>query len=172
MWTSRTDTDESLGLLLLPRRLEEFELAEHARGLLQIPRVIALEPGRVKTPRFMRDAAAMRQAKRLRLPGIPRLVVLYHPVQYLLARALCARYSQAELWYVRPDPDSLRDEAGYSRDDQIELDALAGERATRTVMLGTPEVLDAQTASLRDRFQQLEIISHRPFVPGGRLGGR
>ena len=82
--------DEPLGLLLLPSALENFELAEHARGLLQIPRVVALEPGRVRTPSFIRDAAAVRQAKRLKLPGVPRLVVLYHPIQYPLARALCA----------------------------------------------------------------------------------
>jgi hypothetical protein len=164
--------DEPLGLLLLPSALEEFELAEHARGLLQIPRVVALEPGRVHTPSFMRDAAAVRQAKRLKLPGVPRLVVLYHPIQYPLARALCARHRNAELWYVRPHPDSLQDERGYSRDVQLELDQLAVERAARPVATGTDEVLAAQTASLRDRMRELEIISHRPFVPGGRVKGR
>lgn len=164
--------DEPLGLLLLPCELEKFELEQHARGLLQIPRVVALEPGRVKTPHFMRDAAAMRQAKRLRLPGIPRILVLYHPVQYSLARALSARHGQVELWYVRPDPDSLRAHGGYSREEQLELDQLALERATRPVDVGTAEVLAAQTASLRDRMSELGIISHRPFVPGGRLGRR
>lgn len=164
--------DEPLGLLLLPCALEQFELEDHARGLLQIPRVVALEPGRMRTPSFIRDAAAMRQAKRLKLPGIPRLVVLYHPIQYPLARALCARYDQVELWYVRPDPESLRDHGSYSRKDQLELDQLAAQRATRPVALGTDEVLAAQTASLRDRMSELGIISHRPFVPGGRLGRR
>jgi hypothetical protein len=164
--------DEPLGILLLPCALEQFELAEHARGLLQIPRVVALEPGRVRTPSFIRDAAAIRQAKRLKLPGIPRLLVLYHPIQYPLARALCARYEQVELWYVRPHPDSLRDQGGYSRENQLELDRLAAERATRPVDLGAAEVLAAQTASLRDRMSELGIISHRPFVPGGRVAGR
>jgi hypothetical protein len=164
--------DEPLGLLLLPSELEQFELEAHARGLLQIPRVVALEPGRVRTPSFIRDAAAMRQAKRLKLPGTPRLLVLYHPVQYPLARALCTRHAQLELWYVRPDPDSLRDQGGYSREDQLELDQLAAERATRTVAPGTAEVLEAQTASLGDRLRELGIISHRPFVPGGRVRSR
>lgn len=164
--------DEPLGLLLLPRRLEQFELEQHARTLLQIPRVVALEPGRVRTPSFMRDVAAVRQAKRLRLPGIPRLLVLYHPLQYPLARALCARYEQSELWYVRPDADSLRDEPGSARQEQLELDDLAQSRATRIVVSGTTEVLAAQTASLRDRLSELGIISHRPFVPGGRVGRR
>lgn len=164
--------DEPLGLLLLPCELEKFELEQHARGLLQIPRVVALEPGRFKTPHFIRDAAAMRQAKRLKLPGVPRLLVLYHPLQYPLARALSARHGQIELWYVRPDPDSLRDQGAYSREEQLEFDHLAAERATRPVALGTDEVLAAQTASLRDRMSELGIISHRPFVPGGRVGGR
>lgn len=164
--------DEPLGLLLLPCQLEEFELEQHARGLLQVPRVVALEPGRRVAPRMIRDAAALRQAKRLKLPGTPRLIVLYHPIQYPLARALCARYQEAELWYVRPDPDSLRDQGGYSRQDQLDLDQLAVERATRPVDLGAAEVLAAQTASLRDRMSELGIISHRPFVPGGRVGGR
>jgi hypothetical protein len=120
----------------------------------------------------MRDVAAVRQAKRLRLPGIPRLLVLYHPLQYPLARALCARYEQSELWYVRPDADSLRDEPGSARQEQLELDDLAQSRATRIVVSGTTEVLAAQTASLRDRLSELGIISHRPFVPGGRVGRR
>lgn len=164
--------DEPLGLLLLPRRLEQFELEEHARGLLQIPRVVALEPGRLRTPSFMRNVAALRQAKKLRLPGIPRLLVLYHPLQYPLARALRSRYEQSELWYVRPDPDSLRDEPGAPREELLGFDVAALERATRVVVSGTDEVLAAQTASLRDRLSELGVISHRPFVPGGRVGGR
>ncbi len=35
---------EPLAVLLLPCKLEQFELAKHARGLLSIPRVLALEP--------------------------------------------------------------------------------------------------------------------------------
>jgi hypothetical protein len=172
VWSSSTETDEPLALLLLPRKLEEFELADHARGLLEIPRVVALEPGRVRTPSFLRDAAAMRGAKRVRLPGIPRLLVLYHPLQYPLARALSTRHQQAELWYVRPDRNSLRDAAGHLREELLDSDELAVQRATRTITLETDEVLAAQTASLRERLQELGVISHRPFVPGGRVGRR
>ncbi len=187
--------DEPLGLLLLPSKLEHFERRQHARGLLQIPRVVALEPGRMRTPRLLRDAAPLRQARRLSLPGVPRLVVLYHPLQYPLARALRSRYEQplatrrlfkvapaepglsptgvhVEVWYFRPDPHSLAEERGYPREDLLELDGLAMERADRTVHEGTDEVLQAQTASLRDRLQQLGVISQRPFVPGARIGRR
>ncbi len=96
--------DEPLAALLLPARLESFELEAHARDLLAIPRVIALEPSRVRTPRFMREATTARQAARLRLPGRLRLLVLYHPAQYPLARALSSQHEDAELWYVAPRP--------------------------------------------------------------------
>lgn len=164
--------DEPLGLLLLPRRLEQFELRDHARALLQIPRVVALEPGRVRPPSFMRDAAAVRQARRLRLPGIPRLLVLYHPLQYPLARAVRSRHEHAELWYVRPDPDTLGNERGAMREELLALDEIAVERSTRTVLSGTAEVLAADTDSLRERLGELGVISHRPFVPGARVRGR
>ena len=58
-------TEDSLAVLLLPSKLEGFELEAHARGLLSIPRVIALEPSRFRTPRLLRNAVGMRQARRL-----------------------------------------------------------------------------------------------------------
>ena len=93
-------TEDSLAVLLLPGKLEGFELEAHARDLLSIPRVIALEPSRFRTPRFLRNAVGMRQARRLPFPGRPRMIVLYHPAQYPLARALLAHDEELELWYV------------------------------------------------------------------------
>jgi hypothetical protein len=162
--------EEPLGLLLLPQRLEQFELEDHARGLLQIPRVLALEPGRARAPRFLRDAAPLRQAKRLKLPGRPRLVVLYHPIQYPLARALIGRYPESELWYFRPRWEGLKEETGYTRQELLELDELAAERSAQ--LLGTGQELSTATDELRGRMLELEIISVRPFVPGGRIGRR
>lgn len=152
---------EPLGVLLLPAKLEEdFPLAEHARELFQIPRVIALEASRHRPPRLLRDAAPLRQARRLRLPGVPRVLVLYQPEQYRLARALLARYDQAELWYVRPG-DATQDDP-----DLAELDRLAVERAGEDRLLA-PELGSAEPGGpLRVRMQELQIISHRPFVPG------
>jgi len=122
--------------------------------------------------------------------------VLYHPLQYSLARALQIRYEQplatrrllklgqqatfdeatagqkVDVWYFRPDPHALAEEGGYPREELLELDQLAMERADRTVHEGTDEVLQAQTASLRDRLRQLGVITHRPFVPGARIGRR
>ena len=161
--------DEPLAVLLLPSQLEGFALEAHARELLTIPRVIALEPSRVRTPRFMRTSAAVRQASRLRLPGALRLIVLYHPAQYPLARALSAHHVEAELWYLAPDPGSLTG-GGREADELIAFDALARERAA-----GTLEVIDGgleAEQSLRLRLRELGVISARAFLPEARFGGR
>jgi hypothetical protein len=155
---------EPLGVLLLPCRVEEFELADHARDLLSIPRVVAVEPARRRTPRLLRDAVPARQAKRLRFPGYPRVVVLYHPVQYPLARSLVARYSESELWYIGRDAAQIGDEAGYTHDELAELDQLARARARQTISPGD--------GALHFRLRELEIISPRPFVPGARIQAR
>jgi hypothetical protein len=160
-----TPLDEPLAVLLLPERLEDFELEAHARDLLSIPRVIALEPSRVRTPRFLRDATGLRQARRLQLPGWLRLVVLYHPAQYPLARALCSHHEKAELWYVPPDSQAL--EAAGS--DLGALNELARERACRTLAVSGGAGVEDEP--LRLRLRELEVINPRPFVPGGRFRG-
>ncbi|HET9719388.1 MAG TPA: hypothetical protein VFP55_04850 [Solirubrobacteraceae bacterium] len=159
------DGPEPLGILLLPAALEAFELADHARELLAIPRVIALEPSRHRTPRPLRDAVPLRQARRLRFPGSPRLLVLYHAEQYRLARALMARYGDAELWYVERELETRGEESAAPAAELRELDELARERATpeRTLV---PRLESALAGSpLRVRLQELGIISSHPFVP-------
>lgn len=156
------EPSEPLAVLLLPVAVENFELADHARELLAIPRVIALEPSRIRTPRLLRDAAPLRSARRLRFPGLPRVFVLYHAAQYRLARAMLARYTEAELWYVCDEAASL--------DDLAELDQLARERATPARLLAPDPASAVPGAPLRLRLQELGIISPHPFVPGGRIG--
>lgn len=160
---------EPLGVLLLPSKLEEFELADHARDLLAIPRVIALEPSRARIPRFLRDAAPARTARRLRLPGEPRMLILYHPRQYPLARALYARYEQAELWYIRPEPQALQVRDEREREELSELDQLACARATPARVLSQLTNPSDLRDPLRLRLRELEIISPRPFVPGASV---
>lgn len=168
--------DEPLAVLLLPCRLEEFELEDHARDLLKIPRALALEPSHRRTPRFLRDSVPVRQARRLRFPGEPRVIVLYHPRQYPLARALCARYDGAELWYLRGDPAALRPDREYSREELVEFDGLACERAGVAHFIGVDAGVDpdpdAVNEPLRVRLRELEIISARPFVPWARVQAR
>ncbi len=161
--------DEPLAALLLPGELEGFELEAHARGLLAIPRVIALEASRVRTPRFIRDAAAVRQAARLRFPGSVRVLILYHPAQYPLARALCGRYEEAELWYVRPDSASAgAEDRGVG--ELAAFDELARQRARCTLAV-LPDA-GVQDETLRLRLRELGVISPYAFVPGQTLRRR
>lgn len=159
-----TETQEPLAVLLLPRQLEDFELAAHARDLLAIPRVVALEPSRGRGPASLREAVGALQARRLRFPGEPRVLVLYRPRQYPLARALLGVHDRAELWYVAPDPAVFRTAADRSDDE------LARARAGRVLTAspdGDPRV---ENEALRSRLTELGVISHHPFVPGVPVG--
>ncbi len=151
---------EPLGVLLLPAKLEQFEFASHARDLLEVPRVVAVEPGRSRRGRFGGELAAERQARRLRFPGAPRVIVLYHALQYYLARSLATRHD-AELWYMRFDEPGDEESSA--------LDELARERAGRTLTLGPSQQPREDNKPLRQRLVELEIISSRPFVPGARI---
>jgi hypothetical protein len=159
---------ESMAVLLLPGRLEYFEREAHARSLLSIPRVVALEASLRRPPRLLREAAPLRQARRLRLPGALRVVVLYHPEQYPLARALCGEHPEAELWYL--PPNELLATADPARtQDLLAADELARQRAHRLLTVTGAEV---DEAPLRLRLRELGVISPRAFVPEGHFARR
>jgi glycosyltransferase involved in cell wall biosynthesis len=107
--------DPPIAVLLLPRTLESFILRDQAEDLLSAPGVVAVEPARISYGAYLRlppsvgDGLAAAQARRLKLPGIPRVIVIFHPLQYPLARGLIAIHPDAELWYWRWD----RYEAAY-----------------------------------------------------------
>jgi hypothetical protein len=157
-----------LAVLLLPQRLEEFALAEHARDLLRAPRVLALEPPRVswtrlaRLPEALAVGTAMRQAKRLKLPGEVRVVILYDPLQTMLGLGLLARHSDAELWYVRAGEE--RTEVEPKLEERIdELDGLARRRAALEISLDDLAPLPPERTwfeaneLLWDRLEELEI---------------
>ena len=158
--------EEPLAVLLLPGRLEGLALEAHARDLLSIPRVVALEPSRIRPPRFLRDAVSLRQARRLRFPGRPRLLLLYHPAQYPLARALCAYHEGLELWYIPPGRTALETADQVHARELLGFDELARERA-RQVLTATGSGIDA--APLRARLRELDVINPRAFIPRTRL---
>jgi hypothetical protein len=164
----REPATDSLAVLLLPGKLEGIALEAHARDLLSIPRVIALEPSRVRPPRYLRDSISLRQARRLRFPGQPRLLLLYHAAQYPLARALCARYEDLELWYVSPGGQDRPGQPTASQPDPREaaLDVLARERARQVLPVTEAGVVD--DAPLRERLRELDVINPRAFLPGAR----
>lgn len=156
---------EPLGVLLLPDPLERFAFQAHARDLLSIPRVVALDPPRLRLRGLFDEALSLRQARRLRLPGEPRVIVLYHPREYPLARALLSRHPEGELWYASaawvPQTSPAQAEAPV-------LDELLRERSAATLALTEDGDPRAENAPLRARLVELGIISHRPFVPGAR----
>jgi hypothetical protein len=118
--------DQPLLVLLLPERLERFHLERPVRDLLRAPGVVAVDPSRLPLARMaptVAARAAIGQARRMKLPGTPRAVGVFHPYQMFLAGALLARYPEAELWYGRPAGDEL----------EAELDALMSERAALTL---------------------------------------
>jgi hypothetical protein len=104
-----------IAVLLLPRELERFILRDQAEDLLRAPGVVAVEPARMSYGAYLRlpepvaDGLAATQARRLKLPGVPRVIAIFHPLQYPLARGLIARHPDAQLWYWRWD----RYEAAY-----------------------------------------------------------
>jgi hypothetical protein len=159
--------EESLAIVLLPGPLEGFEREDHARSLLLIPRVVGLEASARRTPSWLRNAAALRQARRLRLPGRLRVIVLYHPAQYPLAVALRDRHDGAEMWYL---PPRRADVSGRDLEDTQELlvsDSLARDRAART-LTETPGG-DSYDDPLRLRLRELDVISPRAFIPEARF---
>jgi hypothetical protein len=100
-----------LCLLLLPRPLEQFILRDQAQDLLRAAGAVAVEPPRVpygalgRLPGPLAAGVAATQARRLlrRVGGTPAVVVIFHPFQYPLARAILAASSGSELWYSRWD---------------------------------------------------------------------
>jgi hypothetical protein len=103
-----------LCLLLLPRPLDSFILRDQASDLLRAEGVVAVEPPRIpygataRVPHVIGEVLASGTSKRLvkalaRNGDRPKVVVIFHPVQLLLARALLARVPECELWYGRWD---------------------------------------------------------------------
>jgi hypothetical protein len=152
--------DRPLCVLLLPAPLEAFELRERAEDLLAAPGVAAVDPARLSYAAAARlgeafaDALAGVQARRMRLPGIPRALVVFDPLQYPLARALVALHPDAELWYG-PEGEPAGERLRTLHELACERAALRFER--------TPAPAYAQNLPLWERMEALGIES-------GRLG--
>jgi glycosyltransferase involved in cell wall biosynthesis len=139
------DADRTpLALLLLPRTLEEFILRDQAEDLLRAPGVVAIEAPKVRygvlgrLPDWLGSALAVGQARRLKLPGVPKVVAIFHPFQYPLARALLDRHSGSELWYGRWDRyEEAYDARGRTKERLQELHQLSAERSALTFVAST-----------------------------------
>jgi hypothetical protein len=138
------DDGQPLALLLLPRTLEEFILRDQAEDLLRAPGVLAVEPAPVRygvlgrLPDWLGSALAAGQARRLKLPGKVKVVMMFHPFQYPLARALVDRNPGAELWYGRWDRyEEAYDAHGRTKERLRELHRLAADRSALTFVAST-----------------------------------
>jgi len=141
--------EQQLLVLLLPQPLERFELEAQARELLRAPGAVAVDPARVPVARLPATVAAglaVGQAKRMRLPGTPAAVAIFHPLQFYLAGALLARHHGAELWYGEPEP--------AERGGLEELHTAAAERAVLTF----PVTPDLDITPLRLRMVERGIL--------------
>ncbi len=135
---------QARALLLLPRPLEGFILADQARDLLRARGVAAADPPRIpygavaRLPAPLRDQLARRTAQRLlrSLDGDLRAVAIFHPVQWPLARALLALRPQTELWYGRWDRYEVAyDAAPKMRARLAYLHEQAASRSTLTFVV-------------------------------------
>jgi hypothetical protein len=101
-------------VLLLPRPLERFILRDQAEDLLRAKNVLAVDPARLpygaygRLPEVLGVGVAHRQGKRLlralrRRGHEPRVVIVFHPLQYYLAAAIVSQVPDCELWYGRWD---------------------------------------------------------------------
>jgi hypothetical protein len=136
-------------LLLLPRPLEGFILEDQVRDLARAPAVVVAAPPRVRYGAVLRvpEAVAARVAAvvaRRLLRGVRgelRAVVIFHPVQWPVARALLALAPGAELFYARWDRYEC-----------------------------APDATPAQRARLAALHEQAAARSSLTFAASGRLG--
>jgi hypothetical protein len=137
--------DAPLCVLLLPRPLERFILRDQAEDLLRADGVVAVDPPRVpygaygRLPEPLAAALAARAGRRLvralrRRRGTPRAVVIFHPLQYPVARAALAEAGpDCELWYGRWDRYEEAFDAGPALRARLrELHEQAAARAALT----------------------------------------
>src|SRR3954469_18234099 len=136
--------DAPLCLLLLPRPLDGFILRDQAQDLLRAPGVVAVDPPRIpygalaRLPAPLAELLARAQARRLiktirRRGDRPRVVVIFHPVQWPTAKALLAAAPGSELWYGRWDRYEHAYDAGAARRARLtELHDEAADAASLT----------------------------------------
>ncbi len=135
-------------VLLLPAPLERFILRDQAEDLLRADGVVAVDPPRVsygalgRLPGPLAEGLAARQGRRLlralrRGPGEPGVVVMFHAVQYPVARALVALAGDGcELWYWRWDRFERAYDASPRLRGRLErMHELAAERAALTLVV-------------------------------------
>ena len=164
--------DQALGVMLLPQPLEVFSLRERAADLLTASAVFAADPARIsyrafgRLPDTVMTGIAAGQARRMRLPGVPRAVLLFHPLQYPLARSLISDNPDAQLWYAHWSPDGDPELPPRVQRRIADFDTMAEMRADwRFDASPQPEGVSARESN-RELWERLERLG----VETGRLG--
>jgi hypothetical protein len=99
--------EQPLLVMLLPVRLEQMPQRERVEALLAAPGAVAVDPPRMRLSATFAVAVAPRQAKRMKLPGVPRALAVFDELQIPLAGALIGRHPDAELWSLAgPEPQA------------------------------------------------------------------
>src|SRR4029453_12349555 len=144
--------------------------------LLRADGVIAVDPPRLpygafaRMPSALGDAVAARQGRRLvrtlrRRVGEPRVVVIFHTLQYQLARAVVALSPGSELWYCR----GARFEPAYDPDERRRerLDVLHDQAAARasTIITVSDELARIEGAAGR---RAITVPLAAPSFPAAR----
>ncbi|MCW2995224.1 MAG: glycosyltransferase family 4 protein [Conexibacter sp.] len=150
-----------LCLLLLPRPLEGFILRDQADDLLRAEGVVAVDPPRVpygataRVPHVLGEVLANGTAKRLikalrRNGDRPKVVVIFHPVQLLLARAIIARFDDCELWYGRWDRYEHAYDAGPQMRERLAELHEAAARLSSLTFVASDELARLEDEAGRD----------------------
>jgi hypothetical protein len=162
--------DQPLCVLLLPAPLEQIAERDRLDDLLTGPGVVAVDPARIsyralsRLPEAIHAGVAAGQARRLGLPGVPRIIVLFNGLQYPLARSLLAENPAAELWLA--DPVQAPHDVSVRLAGKIaDFAGMATMRAElRFPWPGDPSVpARVRNGELWDRIEEREVAS-------GRLG--
>ena len=146
-------------VILLPARLETSPLRERIEDLLSAPGAVRVEPAALgygmtgRLPLGVRERIALGQAKRMPLPGEPRVVVAVDVHQYPLAGALLVVFPGAELWYGGDTPPER-------------LAALHEAALARAAQTLGPEPGAAAHEANRALWERMEALG----IESGRLG--
>ena len=159
--SSLAEKGQPICVLLLARELEQFILREQAEDLLRSPGVVAVDPPRVpygavmRLPRSIASVLAAQQAKRLIKTlranrGEPRAVVIFHPLQLPLAKAIVDACPGCEIWYSRWDRYELAYDASAERRERLaQLHSEAAEASALTFAV-SDTLVEIETDAGRD----------------------
>ncbi|MEA2281600.1 MAG: hypothetical protein QOK21_2207 [Solirubrobacteraceae bacterium] len=163
---------QPLGIMLLPQPLEEFWLRERAEDLLTAPAVYAADPARIsyralgRLPDTLMTGLAAGQARRMRFPGVPRAILVFHPLQYPLARSMIADNPDAQLWYADWSPDVESPHRPRVQRRIADFDTMAAMRADWRFDASAPAGGVSARECNRELWERLEDLG----VESGRLG--